>query len=67
MKSLAEALWYALVKTSTDDTVSARQRDAQTIEVLGPKVIYYKQHSLEQRSLRAWVVLFLENMLPLQW
>ena len=64
MKSLAEALWYTqmmLLSKKVLQIVAARQRNAQTIEALRAYTL------LGQRGFCARVVLFLENMLPLQW
>ena len=74
MKSSAEALWrtqtvFLLKQVWT--IVTGRMQDAQTIQVLGTYTLLRGNLVLqtippEAKKPCAWLVLFLENMLPLQ-
>ena len=58
-----------LIKTTLKKSLTERcSDDRSSLSLDTSKVIqYYKKHLLGQKGLSAWLVLFLENMLPLQW
>ena len=71
MKSPAEALWCTqtvFLSKQVLTIVTGRCSDGQSFwSLYTSKVVqFYKQYPLAQKGLRAWLVLFLENMLPLQ-